>query len=102
MRTCLDDKSFRIEITIPIPTMKFNLFICAIGILVFFQCSEPVTYDVIIRNGQIIDGSGNPGFSGDVGINKDTIAAIGNLRKDIGVLEMTPEDWLLPPDSSIC
>lgn len=36
-------------------------------------------YDVIIRNGHIIDGSGNPWVSGDVGIRGDRIAAIGNL-----------------------
>ncbi len=36
-------------------------------------------YDVIIRNGRIIDGSGNPWVSGDVAIRGDRIAAIGNL-----------------------
>lgn len=97
MRTCLDDKSFRIEITIHFSTMKFNLFIYAIGAFVFFQCSNPVTYDVIIRNGQIIDGSGNPGLSGDVGINKDTIAAIGNLRKDIGIHEIDARGLVVAP-----
>lgn len=37
------------------------------------------TYDVIIRKGRIIDGSGNPWVSGDVAIRGDRIAAIGNL-----------------------
>ncbi|MGE5204607.1 MAG: N-acyl-D-amino-acid deacylase family protein, partial [Chlamydiota bacterium] len=37
-------------------------------------------YDVIIENGKIIDGSGNPWVSGDVGIRGDRIAAIGNLH----------------------
>jgi PBP4 family serine-type D-alanyl-D-alanine carboxypeptidase len=37
------------------------------------------SYDVIIRNGHIIDGSGNPWISGDVAIRGDRIAAIGNL-----------------------
>jgi D-alanyl-D-alanine carboxypeptidase/D-alanyl-D-alanine-endopeptidase (penicillin-binding protein 4) len=36
-------------------------------------------FDVIIRNGRIIDGSGNPWVSGDVAIRGDRIAAIGNL-----------------------
>ena len=38
------------------------------------------TYDVIIRNGQIIDGSGNPWFSGDVAIQGERIAAIGQFK----------------------
>ncbi|MBZ5521055.1 MAG: D-aminoacylase [Acidobacteriia bacterium] len=36
-------------------------------------------YDVIIRNGRIIDGTGNPWFSGDLGVRGGRIAAIGNL-----------------------
>jgi len=36
-------------------------------------------YDVIIRNGRIIDGTGSPWYSGDVGIREGRIAAIGNL-----------------------
>jgi len=36
-------------------------------------------YDVIIRNGRIIDGSGNPWVSGDLAIRGDRIAAIGHL-----------------------
>src|SRR5436309_5988710 len=37
-------------------------------------------YDVIIKNGRIIDGSGNPWVSGDIAIRGDRIAAIGKLR----------------------
>ncbi len=36
-------------------------------------------YDVIIKNGKIIDGSGNPWLSGDIAIRGDRIAAIGHL-----------------------
>jgi len=41
------------------------------------QNDEP--YDVIIRHGRIIDGSGNPWVSGDVGLRGNRIAAIGQL-----------------------
>ena len=41
---------------------------------------ESAAYDVIIRNGRIIDGSGNPWVSGDVAIKGDRIAAIGKLE----------------------
>jgi len=36
-------------------------------------------YDVIIRNGKIVDGSGNPWFYGDVALQGDRIAAIGQV-----------------------
>ncbi|HXJ94447.1 MAG TPA: D-aminoacylase [Terriglobia bacterium] len=37
------------------------------------------SYDVIIRDGHVIDGTGSPWVSGDVGIRDGRIAALGNL-----------------------
>jgi dihydroorotase/N-acyl-D-amino-acid deacylase len=36
-------------------------------------------FDVVIRNGHIIDGTGSPWYSGDIGIRQGRIAAIGEL-----------------------
>ena len=36
-------------------------------------------YDVVIRNGRIVDGTGNPWYSGDVAIRGGRIATIGRL-----------------------
>jgi N-acyl-D-amino-acid deacylase len=35
-------------------------------------------YDILIRGGRVVDGSGNPWFSGDIGIVRDRIAFIGH------------------------
>ena len=40
--------------------------------------SEP--FDILIKNGRIIDGTGNPWYWADVGIRGDRIAAIGRLQ----------------------
>jgi N-acyl-D-amino-acid deacylase len=37
-------------------------------------------YDVLIRNGRIIDGSGNPWVSGDIAVRGDRIVDIGKLE----------------------
>ena len=39
-------------------------------------------YDLIIRNGTIVDGSGLPGYRGDLGIVGDRIAIIGDLKRE--------------------
>jgi dihydroorotase/N-acyl-D-amino-acid deacylase len=36
-------------------------------------------FDLVIRNGRIVDGTGSPWYSGDVGIRDGRIAAIGRL-----------------------
>ncbi len=38
--------------------------------------------DLIIRNGTIVDGSGRPGFVGDLAISGDTISEIGRVDAD--------------------
>ena len=43
--------------------------------------SQTNTFDVIIRNGHIIDGTGSPWYSGDVGIRAGKVVAIGDLQK---------------------
>jgi N-acyl-D-aspartate/D-glutamate deacylase len=47
--------------------------------LVRAQEKSPAAYDLVIINGHIIDGTGSPWYSGDIGIRDGRIAAIGNL-----------------------
>ncbi len=37
------------------------------------------SFDIIIKNGTVIDGSGNPRYDADIGIRNGFIAAIGDL-----------------------
>jgi N-acyl-D-aspartate/D-glutamate deacylase len=43
------------------------------------QSAQPASYDVLIRGGRIVDGSGKPASVGDVAIRGDRIAAVGEL-----------------------
>ena len=56
-----------------------KLFKTLILLLLIFSCSPPINYDILIKNGTIADGSGNPTYIGSVGINADTIAAVGKI-----------------------
>src|SRR5260221_1166603 len=42
---------------------------------------ENDSWDLIIRNGRVMDGSGNPWFSADIGVRDDRIVFIGDLRE---------------------
>jgi N-acyl-D-amino-acid deacylase len=54
---------------------------------ILLLCLAPIAanaqqhFDVILKHGKIIDGTGNPWFYGDVGITKDKIISIGDLSK---------------------
>jgi N-acyl-D-aspartate/D-glutamate deacylase len=52
--------------------------------------ADEAPYDLVLRNGRIIDGTGNPWFAGDLAIRGDRIAAVGRVppgpaRREIDV-----------------
>jgi N-acyl-D-amino-acid deacylase len=54
----------------------------ALLVVVLFSAlcvAQQQTFDVLIRNGHIIDGTGSPWYSGDIGIRGGRVAAIGKL-----------------------
>ena len=53
-----------------------SLTLCLVATTLWAQTG---TFDVVIINGHIIDGTGSPWYSGDIGIRDGRIAAIGNL-----------------------
>lgn len=66
-------------------------------IIIFHACTSPGKYSVIIRNGNIYDGSGSPSFAADVGIIADTIAFIGDLKKEKGTYEVDATGLAVAP-----
>jgi len=60
--------------------MKIRLLcvLCFLSVLVVAPATAQ-QYDVIIRGGRVLDGTGNPWFRADIGITGDRITAIGNL-----------------------
>lgn len=76
----------------------FTKFIFSCLILILFACTGGQrTYDILIKNGHIYDGSGEPAFIGDVGINADTIAALGKLGNAKGIQEINAEGLAVAP-----
>ena len=55
-------------------------------------------YDIIIRHGRVVDGSGRAGFTGDVAIKNDRIARIGNLQDAKATREIDTREQMIAPD----
>ncbi len=50
-----------------------------IALTIAASALEAQTFDLVIHNGHIVDGTGSPWYSGDIGIRDGRIAAIGAL-----------------------
>ena len=70
--------------------------------LLFSVTSSPATatapkYDLVIRNGLVIDGSGRPGRIVDLAINGDRIVRIGKLKNARGAREIDAAGMVVAP-----
>jgi N-acyl-D-amino-acid deacylase len=54
-------------------------------------------YDLLIRNGLIIDGSGRPGYIADIAINGDRIVRIGKLKNAGSARELDATGMVVAP-----
>jgi N-acyl-D-amino-acid deacylase len=56
------------------------LLACVFTILSTAGSQAPASYELIVRGGRVLDGTGNPWRYADVGIRAGRIAAVGDLR----------------------
>lgn len=54
-------------------------------------------YDIIIRHGRVVDGSGRAGFNADVAIKNERLALIGNLRGARATREIDARGQVVAP-----
>jgi N-acyl-D-aspartate/D-glutamate deacylase len=54
-------------------------------------------YDVVLRGGRVVDGSGRAGFDADVGVSGGRIAAIGRALRDTGRVEIDARGMIVAP-----
>ena len=52
------------------------------------RAQHAATFDVIVRGGTVFDGTGAPGYRADVAVKGDRIAAVGDLRRERGAVEI--------------
>ena len=66
----------------------FILLAISVLLLPVTQLSCQSVYDLVIKNGRIVDGSGSPGYVADIGIKNGRIVEIGKITpKGVDVIE---------------
>ncbi|MEM6378456.1 MAG: amidohydrolase family protein [Bacteroidota bacterium] len=74
------------------------LFLVIISLALFLMnCTPTQEYDLILRNGTIVDGSGQAAYKGDVAIQGQEIAAVGKIGKAISQQEIDISDLVVTP-----
>ncbi len=76
-------------------TRLFRLL--AIAPLLFGGAAAAQDFDVLIRGGRVVNGSGNPWFEADLGIRGDRIAAIGDLAAATAATVIDAESLVVAP-----
>ena len=61
------------------PATRLSWLLFSALCLSAFCAAQQQSFDLVITNGHIIDGTGSPWYAGDLGIREGKIAAIGNL-----------------------
>ena len=80
----------------------FKLRLCWIWTITLFLSAtlsgaEEPRYDLIIRNGTVVDGTGNPWSLGDVAIRGDRIIAVGRIPAGVATREIDARHLVVAP-----
>ncbi|MCU1298910.1 MAG: dihydroorotase [Acidobacteriaceae bacterium] len=76
----LDLQTLRLKAVRGLPKSIGIFLLFTAASLLWAQKPQPAPFDVVITKGHIIDGTGSPWYSGDIGIRSGKIVAISNLK----------------------
>ncbi len=63
-------------------------YLAGFTLVLLAACTPGPEFDFILRQGMIYDGSGSSPYVGDIAVNDETIAAMGNLKSASGKTEL--------------
>jgi N-acyl-D-amino-acid deacylase len=91
-------RSVNFLIRLKVRSMRSRVTVLAIVLLCVARTSVAAqAFDVLIRNGHIMDGTGSPWYSADVGIRNGRIAAIGRLHDATAKAVIDARNLLVTP-----
>ena len=68
-----------------------------LALVAFTACASEPDVDVVLRGGTLYDGSGSPGYVGDVAIQGDSIVAVGDIGGLTGATEIDVSGMAVSP-----
>ncbi|MCH7538654.1 MAG: D-aminoacylase [Proteobacteria bacterium] len=75
----------------------YRIFSTVIVYALLTACTPPTSYDLILRGGNIYDGSGGAPFIGDIAIDGDKIVALGDIGDAIASVEINVQGLAVAP-----
>jgi len=79
------------------PSVRRVLVICTALLVGSTAWSAEAPYDLLIHNGKIVDGTGNPWFVGEVAIRGDRIVAVGRVTPAEAKREIDAKGMVVAP-----
>ena len=80
--------------------MRFYRLLALLVALGISHAYSQNNYDIIISDGRVVDGSGNPWYEADVAINGERIVRIGDLSSDTGSQVIDANGLIVAPGLS--
>ena len=70
---------------------------CVVGLVLLLSSSSVFgqQYDILIRNGRVVDGMGNPWVHADVGVTGDRISLVGRAPANATVKQVIDAKGLI-------
>src|SRR5439155_13848463 len=82
------------------PVRRSKMVLLIALLLCTFHILDAQDFDLILRNGRVVDGMGNPWYRADVGVRDGRIAAIGDLRDRAAGRMITLNEQVIAPGVS--
>src|ERR1051325_3374672 len=94
---CLNSRSLLSKTMLKIRLAFLSVAVLIALLFLAISSSSSAEFDLLIRNGQIYDGSGKPPFNGDVAVSNGRIAEIGQITDAHGKSEVDARGLAVAP-----
>lgn len=78
-------------------SLHHGLLVVLTSLLATQVTAQDGSYDLVLRNGRIVDGTGNPWFIGDVAVRGDRIVAVGRIETIAAKREIDATGLVIAP-----